>query len=344
MTYGPEQRSLFEATAAALYESLVAEGGVPPDDERISGSGDVVDAFALLKDLGLVALDKAEGRWVPIDPSIVQSRVVSPLGQKGAELIAESAQWAKAFGGLAQAWRRSPEALRGPFSELRGDAIGAYITAVVGDASEELLTAQPQTDRAVKQLPEAIEREVAALRRGIKMRTLYQHAARRSVATAKYVAAVTPEGAQVRTLDEFFNRLIVVDRRIAIIPGRDSADRTVALAVREPSLIAYLVDIFERSWERARPFTNRDTPVVRDIADEQRAMTIRMLIGGHSDPNGAARLGVSPRTYAAYVSELKQEFEVESRFQLGYEMGRRGVTGRDQPTGEEPETTPDPGF
>ncbi|WP_297733222.1 LuxR family transcriptional regulator [Nocardioides sp.] len=317
---------MFEATATALYESLVAEGGVPADDERICDGGEAADAFELLREMGLVALDAAEGRWVPVDPSIVQSRVVSPLGQKGAELIAESAQWAKAFGGLSQAWRRSPEALRGPFSELRGDAIRSYITAVVSDASEELLTAQPQTDRAVKQLPEAIEREVAALRRGIKMRTLYQHAARRSVATAKYVAAVTPEGAQVRTLDEFFNRLIVVDRRIAIIPGREGDS---ALAVREPSLIAYLVDIFERSWERARPFTNRDTPVVRDIADEQRAMTIRMLIGGHSDPNGAARLGVSPRTYAGYVSELKQEFEVESRFQLGYEMGRRGVTGRD---------------
>ena len=342
MTYGPEQRSVFEASATALYESLVAEGGAPFDDERITASGEVAEAFAMLKEMGLVALDQAEGRWMPVDPSIVQSRVVSPLGQKGAELIAESAHWAQAFGGLTQAWRRSPEALRGPFSELRGEAIAAYITSVVADASEELLTAQPQTNRAVKQLPAAIEREVAALRRGIKMRTLYQHAARRSVVTSKYVAAVIPEGAQVRTLDEFFNRLIVIDRRIAIIPGRE---RNVALAVREPSLIAYLVDIFERSWERARPFTNRDTPVVRDIATEQRAMTIRMLIGGHSDPSAAARLGVSPRTYAGYVAELKQEFEVESRFQLGYAMGRGGVTGRDQPASEEAAApSPDPGF
>lgn len=341
MTFGPDQRMVFEATATALYERLVADGGTPVDDDRLQDGDDVAEAFALLKEIGLVTLDKSLGRWMPVDPSVVQSRVVSPLGQQGAELIAESAQWAKAFQGLTQAWRRSPEALRGPFSELRGDAIASYITSVVADASEELLTAQPQTDRAVKQLPEAIEREVAALRRGIKMRTLYQHAARRSVATAKYVAAVTPEGAQVRTLDEFFNRLIVIDRQIAIIPGRE---RDVALAVREPSLIAYLVDIFERSWERARPFTNRETLVVRDIAAEQRAMTIRMLIGGHADPSGAARLGVSPRTYAGYVAELKQEFEVESRFQLGYEMGRRGVTGRDQPTGEKPKPVQDPGF
>ena len=327
MTYGQEERAIFETVATELYEEIVASAGLPGDDPRL-GEGDekTAAAFALLKDIGLVSFDDSENRWLPVDPSVVQSRVVSPLGQQGAELIAESAHWATAFQGLSHAWRRSPEAARGPFTELRGAAIGPYITSVVMDASEELLTAQPQTGRAIDQLPQIIGREVAALRRGVTMRTLYQHAARRSTATAKYVEAVTAEGAQVRTLDEFFNRLIVVDRRVAIIPGDDP---NVTLAIREPSMIAYLADIFERSWERARPFTTQDSTHARGIAAEQRAMTIRMLIGGHSDPVGAARLGVSPRTYAGYVSDLKQEFEVESRFQLGYEMGRRGVTGRD---------------
>ncbi len=331
MNYGPNERSVFETAASKLYEELVGSAGIASDDPRIHDGGETAGAFALLKEIGLVAFDKPERRWVPVDPSIVQSRVVSPLGQQGAELLAESAQWAKAFQGLSHAWRRSPEALRGPFAEFRGDAITPYITSVVADASEELLTAQPQTGRNIELLPTAIEREVGALRRGVTMRTLYQHSARRQVATNKYVAAVTAEGAQVRTLDEFFDRLIVIDRRIAIVPGRGGPGESVAIAVREPSLVAYLVDIFDRSWERARPFTSRDTPLVRAIEAEQRAMTIRMLIGGHSDPVAAKRLGVSPRTYAAYVSELKKEFEVDSRFQLGYEMGRRGVTGRDVP-------------
>ena len=146
--------------------------------------------------------------------------------------------------------------------------------------------------------------------------------------THKYVAAVTAEGAQVRTLDEFFNRLIVVDRRLAIIPGADTL--SVALAIREPSVVAYLVDIFERTWERARPFTNRETSMMKDIAAEQRAMTIRMLIEGHADPVSAKRLGVSPRTYAGYVADLKEEYEAETRFQLGYTMGRQGVSGNEQ--------------
>ena len=81
----------------------------------------------------------------------------------------------------------------------------------------------------------------------------------------------------------------------------------------------------------------RITAALRDIAAEQRAMTIRMLLEGRADPAGAKRLGVSPRTYASYVSDLKNEFEVETRFQLGYEMGKRGKSGNpeDWPGAEE---------
>ena len=91
--------------------------------------------------------------------------------------------------------------------------------------------------------------------------------------------------------------------------------------------MAYLVDVFMRSWERARPFTSQEASVVKHIADEQRAMTMRMLIEGHSDPVSAKRLGVSPRTYAGYVADLKDEFDAETRFQLGYSLGRLGAAG-----------------
>ena len=94
-------------------------------------------------------------------------------------------------------------------------------------------------------------------------------------------------------------------------------------------MVAYLVDMFDRTWERARPFTNRENSMLRHVATEQRAMTIRMLIEGHADPTSAKRLGVSPRTYAGYVADLKEEYQVMTRFQLGYAMGQQGVSGRE---------------
>ena len=69
---------------------------------------------------------------------------------------------------------------------------------------------------------------------------------------------------------------------------------------------------------------------MKDIAAEQRAMTMRMLIEGHSDPVSAKRLGVSPRTYAGYVADLKTDYDAQTRFQLGYTMGRMGVSGHEE--------------
>lgn len=332
--YGPEDRVIFESRATELFEEVVTSGGLQDDDPRIPADAEFRAAFDVLVRLNLLVLDPADRIWHPVDPATVQAQVVAPLGARGAELLSESSAWARAFSGLAQSWRRSSRSERGPFTELNGpDAISSFLAATVADADEELLTAQPQGNRDGATLEAAARRDQAALERGVRMRTLYQHSARRSSITHKYVAAVTARGAEVRTLDEFFNRIIVIDRRVAIIPG--SGGPATALAIREPNLVAYLVDIFERTWERARPFTNRGSVTQRDIAQEQRQMTIRMLIEGHADPASAKRLGVSPRTYAGYVADLKEEYEAETRFQLGYTMGRQGISGNEGATEED---------
>ena len=303
-------------------------GGISAEDHRIVQGGELHAAFDLLRELGLVIRSEDGPHWRAVDPAAVQAQVVAPLGQQGAELIAESASWAQAFSAVSHSWRRSPSAEGGPFAEIRGAAtVRNFLASLFSDLEVELLTAQPQDRRGIKELSEVVAREVAVIERGVSMRTLYQHAARRNSHTRKYVAAVTAAGAEVRTLDEFFNRLIVFDRRVAIIPSHQGVSG--AMVISEPSMVAYLVDMFERHWERARPFTSSETSLVRDIAAEQRAMTIRMLLEGRADPAGAKRLGVSPRTYAAYVADLKNEFEVETRFQLGYEMGKRGISGRE---------------
>ncbi|MFC4785721.1 LuxR family transcriptional regulator [Nocardioides sp. MAHUQ-72] len=325
-TYGPEDRALFETAATQLFEEIIAKGGISTQDPRIVAGGDLEEAFALLRRLNLVNRDPAADTWQGVDPTTVQSRVVAPLGQRGADLLVESSSWAKAFGVLDHAWRRATHSpSHGPFTYVHAEAIDPFLAGLVADCEEEMLTAQPQAGRDPRKLALAALRDTNLLERGATIRTLYQHSARRSSVTRKYVAAVTDRGAEVRTLDEFFNRMIVIDRRVAVIPSGE--DLSVALAVREPSVVAYLVDVFERSWERARPFTSSETTLMKDIAAEQRAMTLRMLIEGHSDPVSAKRLGVSPRTYAGYVADLKAEFEAETRFQLGYVIGQQGISG-----------------
>lgn len=326
--YGPDERALFEDDATKLYEEICQRGGVASSDPRIIEGGELHRAFDLLVEMGLVSYDSEQDLWSPEDPASVQSRVVSPLSQQAANLLSESSRWSAAFGSLTQSWRRAPQASTSrSITYLRGTVITGFLEQLLSECEQEMLTAQPQAGRDPRFLANAALRDVGVLERGAKMRTLYQHSARRSSVTHKYVAAVTARGAEVRTLDEFFNRMIIVDQRVAVIPHQEQVG--VAVVVREPAVVDYLVDVFERSWERARPFTNRDTSLLKDIAAEQRAMTMRMLIEGHSDPVSAKRLGVSPRTYAGYVADLKAEYEAETRFQLGYTMGRQGISGHE---------------
>ena len=332
-SFTPADRALLDERAAKLYEEAIVNGGIPAADSRLGDRSRSRPVFQLLIRLGLLALDASGERYLAHDPAGSQARVVTPLGQRGAELITESSLWAQTFSTLSQTWRRSPIAASGSFTELQGlPAITKFLEEAIDDATSDVLTAAPQAVRApLKELMRGATREIAALERGVAVRTLYQHSSRRHATTHKYARLMTLKGGEIRTLDEFFNRLIIFDRKQAVVPG--SGKELSAVVVREPSVVAYLVDVFERAWERARPFGVQESDTMRDIASEQRAMTIRMLIRGYADPASSKRLGVSPRTYAGYIADLKEEYDALTRFQLGYVMGQRGVTGDD--TGED---------
>jgi sugar-specific transcriptional regulator TrmB len=315
---GPERRALLAGTAGDLFREVVEAGVLGGDDPRLAPEHPDHESVAVLIDLGLLQRDDRAQGWVAVDPAAVQPGVVAPMGRQVVELLNESAAWADTFGTLAQAFRRTPVS-GSPLTEVRGlPAINRFLTSAVDDAEEELLTAQPAGPRRAVILQQAVDRDLRALERGVSMRTLYQHTARRSKATRDHVDRILERGARVRTLDEFFNRLIVIDRRLAVIPG---GAPDVAVAIHDDNLVSYLADIFDRYWERGRDYNERGGPSESDIATEVRQMTVRMLTEGHSDPASAKRVGVSTRTYASYVAALKEEYGVETRFQLGYAMG-----------------------
>jgi hypothetical protein len=333
-SYGAEDRRLLETSASRLYTEAVTQGALRTDDPLLAEDAELRPALDLLVDIGLLRHDEVAGLLHPVDPTAVQSQVVVPLGVRGAEMLAESARWADAFSDLGQVFRTSPQAAISPITEIHGlENINSFIHAAVSDSREELLTAQPHGRRPANTLAVAENRDVKALERGVRMRTLYQHSARHSPATREYVADIVARGAEVRTLDEFFRRLIVVDRQVAVVPASDN--HHVAIAIHDKSVIAYLVDIFERSWERAQPFNLSGNQAERNIAADVRAMTIRLLVEGHSDPASAKRLGVSTRTYAGYIAALKEEYGVQTRFQLGYAMNADPRGTPDDPVGED---------
>ncbi len=323
---GPYERALLDGLGGKLYTEAVEKGWLDADDSRFEEGTEATEALGGLLSLGLLRWDDGVGRYLPIDPTATSDRIVVPLAQQGSEMLRESAEWHSTLGRLAQSWRQSTMGTGGAAQIHSLDAINAFIDAQMLQCQTEFLAAQPYGRRKAATLAEAESRDRAALQRGVVMRTLYQHSARQSPTTREHVQEVTKLGAEVRTLDEFFDRLLVFDRHTALIPGIEA--QSVAVAITDVSIVAYLADIFDRAWERGLPFTLDNASASRTVADDVRAMTLRMLVEGHSDAASAKRMGVSVRTYASYIAALKEEYGVQTRFQLAWAMRQEQIQER----------------
>ncbi|MFD5419255.1 LuxR C-terminal-related transcriptional regulator [Streptomyces sp. NPDC127069] len=202
------------------------------------------------------------------------------------------------------------------------DSISAAIEEALGSVRRDILTAQPDGARPSAVLKDALESVRRQISAGIAMRTLYQHTTRFDEATKEYVRAVTEHGAQVRTLEEFFDRLIIVDDTAFISANED---RTTAISITEPTIVRFLRDTFDKAWDRAEPFPFvplHAAKAAAEVVPAIRESISRLLVEGYSDKVIARRMGISERSLQAHVAALKQELGAHNRLQLGYLLGR----------------------
>ncbi|MEU8431951.1 helix-turn-helix transcriptional regulator [Streptomyces sp. NPDC029216] len=235
-----------------------------------------------------------------------------------------------------QAARPAPAAaMETPAEEVVGPGVrylhglGSISTAIneaLGSVRRDILTAQPDGARPSAVLKDALESVRRQISAGIAMRTLYQHTTRFDEATKEYVRAVTEYGAQVRTLEEFFDRLIIVDD-VAFISANE--DRTTAISITEPTIVRFLRDTFDKAWDRAKPFPFVPLHAAKaadEVVPAIRESISRLLVEGYSDKAIARRIGISERSLQAHIAAIKQELGAHNRLQLGYLLGRNETT------------------
>jgi DNA-binding NarL/FixJ family response regulator len=310
--------------AARLYLALAA----PADNQRPDPK-----AWPELRALQLVegSIDNPVIR----DPAPTLRRVHRDLRRRTIQLEEQSERVQMELERLGAAYRHSTSdtaAASDDLEVLEGvDNINAAIDEACRAAEREVLCAQPGGGRSAEVLDAAIQRDLALLERGIRIRTLYQHPARFSTPTRFYVERVVPRGAEVRTLDEFSDRLIVVDRTVAFLPA--TVDRQTAVAVRQRAVIGFLADVFERAWIRAVAFS-KDTgrATLRESVDSTRLAIARLVVQGDTDGVCARRAGLSLRNYREHVRQLMALLGVRSRSELGYRIGRLNLIEEDAGT------------
>ncbi|GAA2672330.1 LuxR C-terminal-related transcriptional regulator [Streptomyces violaceolatus] len=290
---------------------------------------DTTDVASCLIDMSLLhPAAEDPNRLEPVTPSVALQRLLRASEDRIADERRRGQHIADAFESLIRAGSlkaavTSTAALKILSSK---EQTSQTIAEAMAKAGTEALTIQPYRPHLTRR-PEvheaAVARDQAFLDRGARIRALYQHTVRHTpYARARY-EQLTGD-VEARTLDEVTERLIIIDRTVAFIPA--SADRSLALEVRHPALIAYFVNTFDRLWHLATPMHPQAVhqPTLNGVTPRQRAIAA-LLVEGHTDSDIADRLGMNVRTARVHIAKLAATLGSESRAQLGYLIGQSGI-------------------
>ncbi|MFE9020475.1 LuxR C-terminal-related transcriptional regulator [Streptomyces sp. NPDC007808] len=300
-----------------VYSRAVRRGRVPRRD---------AEPVPCLLELALLHPDPDDMDWlVPTSPQEVMTRLLRGVydevsaSQRRVGSAVAAFEWYAGLGQQPQAAGAEGTAIR----VLDGPSrIQAALDAATEACTAEVLTVQPGGIRPEHELTEGLHRALALRGRGVRMRDLYTHVARHGQGLLNYLELMG-DAVEARTLDEVIDRLILFDRTVAFIPA--NADRTMALELRHPGLVNYLVTVFERLWRLAIPLTAPlpDTGIEGISHREQSIATL--LAEGHQDAVIAERLGISVRTCRAHIARLSETLGAASRTQLGVRIAQVGL-------------------
>ncbi|AZM61042.1 helix-turn-helix transcriptional regulator [Streptomyces sp. WAC 01420] len=303
-----------------LYADALRAGRIPRAD---------ADPAPCLMELALLHPDPDDPAWLrPVSPAVALAQRLNPLEREITERRRMSIELADAFEPFMAVSAQTTMSTHS-MTVLEGfDRINAALDLATSQCRFEMLSVQPGGRRLEHTMAQGLERDRQMTERGVRIRTLYQHTARHSPETLAYVAQFDAAKVEYRTIDELVERLIICDETVAFIPTRD--DRQVALELRHPGLVRYLIKVFEFMWTRAvslnagAPYE----PAPDGLTDIQHSIA-KLLVEGHVDEAIARRLGMNVRTCRAHIAKLASALGSGSRAQLGYLIAQSGILEND---------------
>jgi biotin operon repressor len=313
------------APARELYLAILNEGGRILAAEIQDADRDAVSQLVAL---GLLVPTIADAAYSAVNPRAVSERIGTDLRATGTKLLLRAEQLPDLLGDLTQAYEAAPRSIdrSGAVQHVHGmSEIRHLVSRLAQDYRQEILTCQPGGARPAEHLEDSLNQTRDYLERGGAMRTIYEPAARLHGPTNEYCARAAALGGGIRLLDQPFKRLLIFDRTVAVIPA--AADNTAAAFIEDPAMVDFLVGVFEQQWQQADGVNW--AAVTSGTAESQLPAQIsRLLSQGLTQRTIANRLGLSERTVAGHISRLREQYDADTLFQLGWQMrGARDGAG-----------------
>ncbi|MEU9003980.1 hypothetical protein [Streptomyces sp. NPDC048551] len=295
---------------ARTYSRILAHEPIEPGDAGL----------AHLLERGLIRPDAhEEGHYNPAIPHRAERAAVRQVRDELERLIERLAEIPAISEALEPVYETS-RYYGGPASEflITPDGMNARITEVIEAAEVELFTAQPGP-RPRTVLRRAVERDRAALARGVTMQTLYHPSSRANPAVREYADEVVPLGGQIRTLASEFQRIIIVDGRHAFVSNLvvEDAPEHCGWHVTDRAVVATLREAFQLEWARAEAWERAGGPDGETITTTLQRGILRLLDSGLDVKQISGRLGMSDTAVARQLRLLRVATGSATLFQLG---------------------------
>ncbi|WP_170223558.1 helix-turn-helix transcriptional regulator [Nonomuraea turkmeniaca] len=198
----------------------------------------------------------------------------------------------------------------------------------IGELAElsrhEVVGLHPPADWTRESLEAGLARTKVTVGNGARVRSLYAQISLSSPLIREYVGHWRRLGVEVRVAPVIPTRVLVYDRRTAIVQADPDDLEAGAVLISGASVVSSIAAIYDYCWMTAsEPEDVPGSPDGSVLTDQQRAV-LRLLATGAKDSAIARSLGVSTRTVTRLVSELTAALGASSRFQAGVRAARLG--------------------
>ena len=326
------EMSVFGVSGAEeeLYRHFLRNPGTSAEDLHLLLRTDAPAARCLigrLRELGLLQPGGDDGKIFPTDPEIALARLVALRLHALHQELQRVTRSRHVIDGLRaeQGARTCPPQ---GIEQLEGLAqIRNRIDDLAFFARDEILSVEPYTKLSPENIARSRPLDMRCLRRGVRIRNVVVHAALQDPATAGYLRELAANGAAIRVTASTAERLLVYDRRAALVPMDTNDTSRGALLAHRSGLVSNIIALFERIWDQAedlaRATGRREGPADEGLSETEQRVLISMCTGG-KDETGARELGMSVRTYRRHIADLMQMLGAGGRAQAALLARERG--------------------
>jgi DNA-binding CsgD family transcriptional regulator len=196
----------------------------------------------------------------------------------------------------------------------------------------EHLSMNPQQVLSTEELAVGAPMDIAALRRGLRLRSLGRPPADGD-RSAGHAIEFARHGGEYREAARLPHKLMVFDRQVALVSVDPLDPDRGVWEVVDRAAVDSLIRLFVRHWAEATDPCRNGVPAV--VLTPRAKAVVTLLAEGHTDATAARRLGLSARSVTYTLRELMDQLGVENRFQLGLALGAlRVATPPGLPTSE----------